>query len=72
MRRRTVVTALPAATLLASTSLLAPRTARAVAAESPVRTYALTMLDKPGLPPDFTAFPYVDPAAPTQRSPVMG
>ncbi len=64
MLRRTVITALPAATLFTSSALLAPRAARAVAAESPVRTYALTMLDKPGLPPDFTAFPYVNPDAP--------
>lgn len=61
MRRRTLLTALPL-------GLLASRLPRAVAETTPgtgvTRTYVLTLLDKPGLPPDFAAYPYVNPDAP--------
>jgi microcin C transport system substrate-binding protein len=62
VRRRTLLTALPL-------SLLAGRLAGAEtnagnAAAGVTRTYYQTMLDKPELPPDFTSFPFVNPAAP--------
>jgi microcin C transport system substrate-binding protein len=34
------------------------------AGEAPLRTYGLSLLGAPSLPPDFTAFPYVNPDAP--------
>ncbi|MBV9758733.1 MAG: ABC transporter substrate-binding protein [Alphaproteobacteria bacterium] len=62
MRRRTFLTGLPL-------TVAAARRARAetptpAPASGTTRTYVLTMLDKPGLPPDFPAFPYVNPDAP--------
>jgi len=48
--------------------VLAARLARAegsaVAAAGAIRTYVLTLLDKPGLGPDFASFPFVNPDAP--------
>jgi microcin C transport system substrate-binding protein len=57
--------------LLASLSVplsLAAARRRALAADpgaaAALRTYAVTMMDKPRLPPDFPSFPYVNPGAP--------
>jgi microcin C transport system substrate-binding protein len=55
VRRRTFLTTVP---------LLALPFARAEAASAAVVGYAVTLLDKPGLPADFANFPYVNPGAP--------
>jgi microcin C transport system substrate-binding protein len=53
MRRRTFLATLPLVTL--------PLAARA---DDSRKSYGITLLDKLGLPQDFSAFPYVNPAAP--------
>lgn len=61
MRRRTFLTAAPL-------TCVAARFARAETSREPAagatRTYVITMLDKPGLPADFSNFPFVNPSAP--------
>src|SRR4051812_13360011 len=41
-------------------------------AEVPVRTYGLSLLEKPSLPPDFKYFPYVNPNAPKGGDVALG
>ncbi|PPQ32974.1 extracellular solute-binding protein [Rhodopila globiformis] len=44
----------------------------AAAAAAPLRTYALSQLGQPALPPDFKYFPYVNPDAPKGGEVVLG
>src|SRR4051794_19415887 len=46
--------------------------AQAPVAEAPLRTYGLSLLGTPSLPPDFKAFPYVNPDAPKGGEVVLG
>lgn len=57
MYRRTLLAGLPLACVIGAGKSSA-------LADENRRTYALTLLEKPGLPPDFQAFPYVNPDAP--------
>ena len=76
MRRRTFLTALPLGLTAARLTGLDAGPGRAAnwapvataeaadPAAGSIRTYVITMLDKPGLPADFSNFPFVNPEAP--------
>ena len=60
-------------TVTAGNAEAAPAASQAgEAAGAPTRTYAVSMLGKPSLPPDFKFFPFVNPDAPKGGEAVLG
>jgi microcin C transport system substrate-binding protein len=58
--------------LLAGTGMAHAQTPADTPTGAPLRTYGLSLLGKPELPPDFKYFPYVNPDAPKGGEVVLG